>query len=149
MDNRPNSGSWFSIAPRRPVEWLVLAAVLGVLLWLGFAGYRRYQDRQARRHPEAMVRWLELARNDFQGASRSELRATFLDCFRKGDPASLYEAQLATASLKIVYPGPPPTTVTYSWHLEGASEQGDCVYDVLVEGDPPVIQLVFLNPILH
>jgi hypothetical protein len=143
MDSRPESTSWHRIAPRRPAEWLVLAALLAALAWLGVGAYHRYQERQGRRHPEAMAQWLEWTRNGFHGASTSKIQRTFMDCFRVGDPASEYANLLAAAS-KDTYGSPPRTS--YLWSPEGGAE-GDYVVVVIVTGDPPVIESAYVTGI--
>jgi hypothetical protein len=146
MDSRPESTSWHRTAPRRPTEWLVLLALLGALAWIGFTAYHRYRERQARRHPEAMARWLEWARNDFRRASPTEIKETFHDCFRKGDVASDYADLFATGS-KSTTPAM-GTGTGYSW-CPGGSEEGDYIFEVVVSGNPPVIDGAYALEIGH
>jgi hypothetical protein len=105
-------------------------------------------ERAARRHREAVERWPDLVANGFRG-DRKEIVDVFRACFRTGDPAAEYTALFATAQ-KEEY-GNLPDIVQYYWVWDfgDGGTEGDALFQVYLEGSPPVIAAAVIGSICH
>lgn len=123
---------------------LTLVAV-GTACIAGGAGWWWIAGREPEiSHEEAMAAWTDLVANKFQG-DRKRVGMTFIKCFRVGDPLSKYTEQLKTAN---VYKSRDSNLWTYDWYWDlGFGGEGDAVFKLHAEGDPPIIFQTYITAI--
>jgi hypothetical protein len=122
----------------KPMKLLVFLSVILVVAGTSFLEQNQPEPITPISHEQAMERWLELVKNRFKG-DRKEVARVFYQCFRKGDFASNYETLFATAG-KSEYPDSKTILYMWDWSL-GNGGEGDFVFQVSVEGSPPIITL--------